>query len=88
MVPFWWHWELAFTDHILDRMEDRGFTEVELRAMLERDPELSHDVVPGRWLIRTHFRNRPWEVIVEPLHDERILLVITAYRVSGEEEDA
>jgi hypothetical protein len=73
----------VLSDHLLDRMVDRGFTEVDLRAMLGEGIDMTHDIVPGRWVVDTRFRTRPWEVIVEPLHDERIVLVITAYPVSG-----
>ena len=31
--PDWWDWEVELTAHIEKRMEDRDFTEVDLRAM-------------------------------------------------------
>jgi hypothetical protein len=34
--PEWWNWDLSFTGHAELRMEQRGVTEVEVRAMLER----------------------------------------------------
>ena len=34
--PEWWNWELSFTGHAELRMEQRGVTEVDVRAMLER----------------------------------------------------
>lgn len=34
--PEWWKWELSFTSHAQLRMEQRGVTEVEVRAMLEK----------------------------------------------------
>jgi len=37
--PEWWNWDLSFTGHAELRMEQRGVTEVEVRAMLaDRDP--------------------------------------------------
>jgi hypothetical protein len=33
--PNWWHWELEWTPHLLKRMEDRQFNEVDLREMLQ-----------------------------------------------------
>ena len=39
--PEWWEWELGFDSRIGDRMEERGFSEVELRAMLEDATGLS-----------------------------------------------
>jgi hypothetical protein len=29
--PEWWDWELELTPHLLKRLVDRGFTEVDLR---------------------------------------------------------
>ena len=34
--PDWWTWELSFVGHAEMRMEQRGVTEVDVRAMLER----------------------------------------------------
>ena len=80
--PFWWEWDLELSEHVLDRMKDRGFTALDLRGMLGRATSISHDIVPGRWVARTRLRRKPWELIIAPVHDERILLVITAYCVS------
>lgn len=33
--PGWWVWDLELTPHVLKRMEDRGFTEVDLRRMID-----------------------------------------------------
>ena len=32
--PEWWDWDLEMSEHVLDRMEDRGFTETDVRSML------------------------------------------------------
>ena len=45
--PDWWQWEIEFTPHIERRMEDRDFTEVELREMLEKAMDYREDVVDG-----------------------------------------
>src|SRR3954471_1739800 len=47
-------------------MEDRTFTEVELRLMLERSTGFRPDVVDDRFVVETRFRAGPWEVVVEP----------------------
>lgn len=60
-------------------MEDRRFTGVDLRRMLEHATGYRRDLVPGRWVIGTRHRRQLWEVIVEPIAAERLLLVITAY---------
>jgi len=62
-------------------MEDRGFTEVELRVTLVRARRLSPDIVPGRWRALTSLRQRRWDVIVEPDPEVRRLVVVTAYPV-------
>jgi hypothetical protein len=33
--PTWWEWEIEITSHLETRMEDRDFTEIDLRQMLE-----------------------------------------------------
>jgi hypothetical protein len=79
--PAWWDWELELTPHVLKRMVDREFTEVDLRQMLEDASSIRHDVEEGRWLIASRHRGRPWEIVVEPDEAERVLVVITAYPV-------
>jgi len=60
-------------------MEDRGFNEVELRAMLHDAVGYRRDVVAGRWIIDARLRGRSWEVIVEPDDAEQLLVAVTAY---------
>jgi hypothetical protein len=79
--PVWWDWELELTAHLLKRMTDRRFTEVDLRSMLEHARSLERDIVAGRWLIRASYRQRTWEVVVEPDARKRLVVVITAYPV-------
>ena len=67
-------------------MEDRRFTEVDLRRMLEHATWYRRDTVEGRWAIQTRHSRRAWEVIVEPLMPEQLLLVITAYPVEDEKK--
>jgi len=62
-------------------MADRGFSEVDLRGMLEVAQGYRPDVVAGRWVIQCRHRRRPWEVIVEPERGVRALVVVTAYAV-------
>jgi hypothetical protein len=57
---------LELTPHVEKRMEDRTFTEVELRLMLEHATGFRRDVVDGRFVVETRFRARHWEVVVEP----------------------
>ena len=77
--PEWWSWELELTPHLLKRMDDRGFTEVDLRTMLEIAKSFFEDIVGGRFVIETRHRGHDWEVIVEPESRERLLVVVTAY---------
>jgi hypothetical protein len=65
-------------------MEDRRFTEVDIRRMLEGANGYRRDSVEGRWVIDSRHNRRPWEVIVEPLISEQLLLVVTAYPVESE----
>jgi len=79
--PEWWRWELTFTSHAELRMEQRGVTEVEVRAMLERATEFEPSVVEGRFMIHTRRAQRPWIVILEPDADVSLLVVVTVYEV-------
>ena len=79
--PEWWSWELELTPHLLKRMVDRGFTEVELREMLERALGYRSDILEGRFVIDVRHAGKPWEVVVEPDDTDSLLVVITAYLV-------
>lgn len=62
-------------------MEDRDFSEVDLRAMLEHAQGYRAADVEDRWVIETSLRSQRWEIIVEPDHDLRLLVVVTGYPV-------
>ena len=79
--PEWWDWELELSPHVLKRMLDRAFSEVDLRVMMEGALRLREDDEPGRWVVETKHDARSWEVIVEPDMEDRLLVVITAYSV-------
>ena len=79
--PVWWEWDLELTPHVYKRMDDREFSEVELRRMLEAASNFRPDVLEGRWIIETRFQRKPWEVIVEPDFSSERLAVITAYQI-------
>ena len=80
--PDWWNWDLSFTSHAELRMEQRGVTEVEVRAMLERATGFEPNVVEGRFMIHIRHLQRQWIVIVEPDADAKLLVVVTVYEVS------
>ena len=79
--PEWWSWDLSFTGHAELRIEQRGVTEVEVRAMLERATRFEASVVQGRFMIHTRRGQGPWVVIVEPDAEARVLVVVTVYEV-------
>ena len=80
--PDWWHWEIELSSHLLKRMVDRGFSEVDLRTMMDGARGYRGDVEPGRWVVDTSREGVPWEIIVEPDAVDRLLVVITAYAVT------
>ena len=80
--PPWWEWDLELTPHLEKRREDRGFNEVDLRAMLQAATGYRADIVEGRFIVETRHRRVDWEVIVEPDEVAHSLVVITAYAVS------
>ena len=67
--------------HLLKRKEDRAFNEVELRRMLEHARGHRADILEGRFVIDVKHAGQPWEVIVEPDHVDRLVVVVTAYAV-------
>jgi hypothetical protein len=77
--PQWWNWELEITSHLLKRMENRNLTEIDLRGLLETASSYWNDIEEGRFVIVSRFKNKDWEIIVEPDHFEKIVVVITAY---------
>lgn len=77
--PEWWDWELEFSPHLLKRMMDRGFTEIEVRLMMDNATALREAEVPLRWIAETAHDSCPWSIIVEPDMADRLLIVITAY---------
>lgn len=62
-------------------MIDRGFSEVDLRRMMEDATGLREDDEIGRWIVLTVHESEPWEIVVEPDPDDMLLVVITAYPV-------
>lgn len=77
--PDWWDWDLEMTPHLEQRMEERGFTEIDVREMLQTAVGFHPDVVSGRFLIEASQRGSTWHVIVEPDAEENLLVVVTAY---------
>jgi hypothetical protein len=80
--PEWWDWELLFGIHADSRMEERGVTELDVRAMLENASDFEPSVVPGRFMIHVRHRQCPWIVIVEPVVGVALLAVVTVYEVT------
>ena len=80
--PEWWAWELELTSHLLKRMVDRSFSEVDLRAMMEAASTYRPSEVEGRYVIETTHDVARWAVVVEPDDADEVLVVITAYEVA------
>ena len=78
--PAWWNFELELCAHLQDRMIDRGFSEADLRLMMEDADGLRVGSRGGRWVIATTHLGDAWEVVVEPDEVDRVIVVITAYK--------
>lgn len=78
--PDWWHWDIEVTPHLLKRMMDRGFSETDLRLMLETATTYRPSTTPGRFVIISPLNAQLWEVVVEPDEPAHTLLIITAYQ--------
>lgn len=77
--PDWWDWDLAFTAHLESRMEEREFSEVELRTMVADATDLTAARHPDRYVATTRLHGRPWVVILEPDVHDRLVWVVTAH---------
>ena len=78
-LPKWWVWELVLTSHVELRMEERDFTEIDLRRMLERASTVEPARAEGRFEVVTRHGGRKWSVILEPDLGERLLFLVTAF---------
>jgi hypothetical protein len=74
---------LELSPHLLKRMADRRFNEVDLRRMLELARDYREDIIEGRWVIDVRRGRAHWEVIVEPERTTESLVVVTAYPIEG-----
>ena len=82
VMPDWWDWPLELIEHLELRMGERRFSETDLRTMFCRSDGVRPDEEePGRWVVELRWEGRPWEIIVEPDFDRRLLVIVTAYRV-------
>ena len=79
--PSWWEWPLESSRHVLYRMKRRGFSETDLREMLEDATAIDRDREPGRWIVSSRWHRWRWEIIVEPDFHLQVLTVITVYRL-------
>lgn len=77
----WWDWPLEFSEHLLERMIERGLSEIDLREGLENAELVEPAGLPGRWKIVIAVARARWAVIVEPDEFERVLVLVTAYRL-------
>jgi hypothetical protein len=59
-------------------MQERGFHEADLRAMLEDASGLIQQD-HGTFLVQTTHEGAGWEVIVSPDDEKQVLVVVTAY---------
>jgi hypothetical protein len=77
-MPAWWEWELEISSHCLKRMQDRGFSETDLRAMLDDATDLVYQD-HGTYLVFTTRDGAKWEVIVSPDDEQLVVVAVTAY---------
>lgn len=80
--PAWLSWPIEISPHVERRMEERGFSEVELREMVEFATTWRASAAEGRFVLCAGLAGRPWEVVVEPDDFLEHLVVVTAYRKS------
>ena len=77
--PTWCDWEIELSSHVTKRMRDRGFSEADLRHMMEVATAFRRHVGSDRWTVQTIHEARRWEVTVDPDSNEHVVAVITAH---------
>ena len=77
--PEWMEWDLVFVSHVEERIEERGFTEIDVRTILEEATAATPSRREGRWMVPGQLRGRTWVVVVEPEPEEQLTYVVTAY---------
>jgi hypothetical protein len=60
-------------------MEERHFSEVELRTMLTQATRVAAARRPGRFVATSRHRGQPWTIVLEPDPHAGLLFVVTAY---------
>jgi hypothetical protein len=60
-------------------MEERHFSEVELRTMLTEATRVTGARRPGRFVATSRHHGRPWTIVLEPDQHARLLFVVTAF---------
>lgn len=81
--PPWSSWEVRFTDHAHERMEERELTEFEVRHMLEHARRYPRSRSPERWLVFNQFGGVRWAFVVSLDEDTRVAWVVTLFERRG-----
>lgn len=82
-MPRWLSWDLELSAHVERRMEDRRFSEVDLREMLGACRAVRTSPVEGRFMLTCRHGRGSWEVVVEPDYEARRLIIVTAWAKEG-----
>jgi len=77
--PDWWAWDLVLSDHLERRMEEREFSEVDVRGMIANGRSFRPSSAEGRFIVECRWKRRTWSVVVEPGHSGRKLIVVTTW---------
>lgn len=77
--------EVAFDEHAVKRMEERGVTEAQVLATLKNPDITGLRADPGRWRARRHYGSH---TSIDVVYEERPnqILVISTIRVTRKEE--
>lgn len=82
MQPVWWDWEIELSVHVLKRMVERRFSEVDLRRMMDSALNCYRARQAGRWIVEARHGRRSWRIILEPDLERELIVVVTAYPVN------
>ena len=77
--PPWSSWEVDFSDHAHERMDQRGLTELEVRHMLEHTRRYYRSRRSGRWLVFNQMRGVRWAFVVSLDDETRVAWIVTLF---------
>jgi len=76
----WLDWDVEIGYHANRRSLVRGFSETDLRVLITDAAGFEPSHMAGRFVLHSRLGTEAWRIVVEPDHEDRKLVVVTAWR--------